>query len=138
MNSWHHIGAHRYCAEESLFLWEPHGAMSPEECRQFLAALDAVGARTKPLFVVLDQRAAAPASADVRRLVVEYLREVRPTVFCAFVGSPVMQRALNQLIISAARLLYGYELRNAQYASVEVALAELRKMRDRLSIASAS
>jgi hypothetical protein len=105
--------------------------MQTEECLQFLAVLDAIGARTKPMFLVFDQREAAPASAEVRRLVVEYLREVRPTVFCAFVGSPVMQRALNQLIISAAHLLYGYELRNAQYASVEIALAELRRMRDR-------
>lgn len=130
MQDWRAIGPHRFRSEDRLLLWEPHGAATQDHCRQFLAEIDAIGARQQPVFLVFDQRLALPASSAVRRMLIEYLRDVRPVMFCAFVHSPVTQRAMNQLIVSAARLLYGYELRHANFDSVDAALRQLRTLRD--------
>lgn len=130
MDSWRNIGPHRYCTEDRLLHWEAHGAVLPDQCHEFLHVVDTLGARRLSVFIVLDQREALPVSPAVRRIVVDYLRTVRPALFCGFVRSPVAQRAINQLIIGAARLLYGYELRHANFDSVEAALTELRARRD--------
>lgn len=122
MQSWQQLGPHRYRMAQRFLHWEPHGAIQPAEMPQLLALFDQVGIRTQQGIVLFDQRSAAPAGSVVRRMMMDYLKEARPHVFCLFVGAPLAQRAFNQLLIGAARRLLGYEVRYAHFNSVEEAL----------------
>lgn len=122
---WQQLGPHRYYIDGAFLHWEPHGAIAPEHGPPFLALLDQIGARRQPITLIIDQRQALPIGPVLRRQVLDYLREVRPDALVAFVGSPLVQRAVNQLLIAAARTLLGYDLRHANFGSVEEAQRHL-------------
>lgn len=125
MPQWQQLGPHRYYVDDAFLHWEPHGVIEPEHVPRFLALLDQIGARRQPITLIIDQREALPLGPTMRRQVLDYLREVRPDAFVAFVGSPLAQRAVNQLLIGAARILLGYDLRHANFGSVEEAQRHL-------------
>ncbi len=127
MLGWQQIGPHRYYTDGAFLHWEPHGLILPEHVPPFLVLLDQIGARTQRVTLLIDQRDGQPFGPVSRRLVLDYLREARPDAFVAFVGSKLPQRAVNQLLIGAARILFGYELRHAHFDTVEEAQRHLKR-----------
>jgi hypothetical protein len=128
MPSWQQIGPHRYYTSGSFLHWEPHGPILIEHVPPFVAVLDGMGAGSVPIRILIDQRDAQPFGPAPRRLVLDYIRKARPDAFVAFVGSRLPQRAVNQLLIGAARMLFGYELRHAHFDTVEQAQRHLQSL----------
>ncbi len=129
MPDWQQVGPHRYYFEDRLLCWEPHGPILPEQAQQFLGLLDRLGLPTRPGYLLIDQRDAAPSGPTIRRMMLDYIKQTRPRAFCAFVSANLGQRAFNQLLIGAARHLLGYEIRHASFESVDAAAAHLHRLR---------
>ena len=128
MPDWQQVGPHRYYFEDRLLCWEPHGPILPDQAQQFFGLLDRLGLPTRPGYLLIDQRDAAPSGPTIRRMMLDYIKQTRPRAFCAFVCANLGQRAFNQLLIGAARHLLGYELRHASFESVEAAAAHMHRL----------
>lgn len=129
MPEWRQIGPHRYYTEPRMLFWLPQGEPQPDHVHEFLTLCDQIGARHQPVWLVIDQRNAGSIPAAARRLFLDYMRDVRPTVTCLFVHSSLAQRAAIRLLVGAARLLHGYQLQHMHFDSVELALQHVQQQR---------
>ena len=129
MPDWHSIGPHRYFTEDQFLYWEPHGQVLLPHAERFLQVVDALGARTRQVYCLFDQRDIIPIHPDARRRYVEYVRDARPHVTIAFVSTSILVRTVNRLGIGGARLVAGYDLKHETFDTVDAALEYIQSLR---------
>ncbi len=127
--TWRSVGPHRYRCEEGFLHWEPHGQVLLPHAQEVVRALDGLGAHTRHVVCLFDQRDAIPIHPYARKRLVQYVREVRPQLTVVFVANSLLVRTVNQLAIAGVRLLANYDLHHHNFDNLDDALVCIERLR---------
>lgn len=110
MMDWLAAGTHRYLVESDQIYWESHGSVQAADARCLADCMIRITQHHPRAYVLVDARNQLPISPEGRKVYVDVLLHQKPRFALAAFGGSFGVRVAGQMVVRAARLIYGLDL----------------------------